>query len=207
MTSLIDFQPIHEVIVVGDLHGKINSANFYARHHHRTLHIAIGDIGVGFGEPVNLDKNIRFFRGNHDDPMLCQTHPAYLGDFGYIQCYDKLIYYIGGGYSTDQAMRIPFRDWWPDEELSVMQFDQIITDVQKYQPDIILSHECPASIMPYLHKYCFQPSRTAQALDSVLYYHKPQTWIFGHHHMPWSEMINGTHFMCLEELEQITLEV
>jgi predicted phosphodiesterase len=52
----------------------------------------------------------------------------------------------------------------------------------------------------------FQPSRTAQLLDAMLEIHRPQTWIFGHHHN--SETLNdkGCLFRCLNELETFELK-
>jgi Icc-related predicted phosphoesterase len=37
--------------------------------------------------------------------------------------------------------------------------------------------------------------------------HQPKLWVFGHHHQSKDVQINGTRFVCLNELETMTLEL
>jgi predicted phosphodiesterase len=41
-------------------------------------------------------------------------------------------------------------------------------------------------------------SSLAQQMYTI---HKPDLWIFGHHHKSFDETIGGTRFICLNELE------
>jgi UDP-2,3-diacylglucosamine pyrophosphatase LpxH len=49
-------------------------------------------------------------------------------------------------------------------------------------------------------------SKTRQALDRMFEIHKPKLWIHGHHHMNLMRDIEGTRFVCLDELSFIDIE-
>jgi hypothetical protein len=210
LVNLVPFQPISEIIIVGDVHGRILDLNAKAGKHTKTLHFQLGDLGAGF---VNIDKlapNIIWTRGNHDNPRVCQEHPLYAGDWGTLQGRDKTLYFIGGGYSIDQDMRVPGISWWEDEELSYGQLDHIIKDVIEKKPQVIVSHECPSSIIQfvgYSKHFNIPPSRTAMALDRIFEQYKPQMWVFGHHHCSWWDSVKGTQFRCLREFEAFKISL
>jgi predicted phosphohydrolase len=208
--NLTAFQPIYEMIVVGDVHGRILDLNTKAIRNTRILHFQVGDLGAGFANLSKLCPNIIWTRGNHDDPKICYEHPSYAGDYGHLRGKYKSLYYIGGGYSIDQDQRIPGISWWENEELSYEQLDNIIDDVVQKKPQVMITHECPTSIIPYVgfpSVFGIPPSRTAQALERILEQHKPVTWLFGHHHMSLRQVIQGVQFICLKELEAIKINL
>ena len=51
------------------------------------------------------------------------------------------------------------------------------------------------------------PSRTRQAFDAMMSIHRPKLWIFGHWHRSRNEMIDGTRFICLAELEHKDIDL
>jgi hypothetical protein len=67
----------------------------------------------------------------------------------------------------------------------------------------MVTHDCPESIARnlFLEMKISFPSITRQALDGMLNIHRPNIWIFGHYHQSIDTVINGTRFICLNELE------
>ena len=166
--------------------------------------VQVGDFGAGFREIPALNSRARFIRGNHDNPEVCRNHPNWIKD-GTVE---NGIMYIGGAYSIDRAYRKEGVSWWPDEEIAYGDWDAIIDTVQAAKPRIIVTHDCPESIIPVLFPRAFPiKSRTQQALDVVFALHKPVLFIFGHWHYDRDKIINGTRFICLNELHYIDVDL
>lgn len=172
-----------------------------------------GDMGLGFSDKdAKYSKNgkawspelvpeHRFIRGNHDDPALCRSHPNYMGDYGFLT--RPSIFYVGGGYSIDQGLRTIDYNWWEDEELKEIQMNSAIDLYKGTKPKIMVSHECPLSMKADVITNSWKlehDSRTEKNLQMMLDIHKPDYWIFGHHHRFLEKDVNGTHFVCLHEL-------
>jgi hypothetical protein len=51
------------------------------------------------------------------------------------------------------------------------------------------------------------PSLSRQAFNSMLQFHQPKVWVFGHWHRSFDNVINGTRFVCLDELETKEIDV
>lgn len=199
---------------IGDLHGKY-------RQYERIIStcrnsIQVGDMGVGFfygslewpraAPNPSYDKMIngdhRFIRGNHDNPSVCRRHSQWIPD-GHVEG-DMM--FVGGGLSIDRSQRTEGLDWWPDEELSTPELHTIVDLYIKTKPRIMVTHECPESVADIMmaisgrRKLDF-PSRTRQALQSMFEIHQPDRWIYGHWHVSFDQVIEGTRFVCLNELE------
>jgi predicted phosphodiesterase len=204
-------EPLEKVIFIGDVHGHILRLNQKAKKNPKTTHIQVGDIGFGFFKAIKLEPNIHFYRGNHDAPKEAKAHPRCLGDYGLIKGTHNNIYFIAGGDSIDKDSRIEGRSWWRDEELDYETLQKVIDDVIAKRPEIIATHECPASIIQHVGlasaHFSHPVSRTAQALEAIFQQHKPRFWIFGHHHISWKKKIDGTQFICLAELELLPMEL
>lgn len=63
---------------------------------------------------------------------------------------------IGGAYSIDkflrrerQAQGFPQYRWFPDEQLKKNERDSILETTRTQRPDVILSHTCPYSMIPW----------------------------------------------------------
>jgi len=175
--------------------------------------IQCGDMGVGFPEKgigydkdgisyaPEVDKNHKFIRGNHDDPAICRAHPNYAGDWKYYS--HPNIFVVGGGFSVDYRMRMPNVTWWEDEELSNRQFGQMFRFYKQYKPRIVVSHECPSVVLYNVATNAAKlvnRSRTEEMLQKMYEYHKPEFWIFGHHHRRKELDKGGVHFVALNEL-------
>jgi hypothetical protein len=199
---------------IGDVHG------YYKRYRNviRPVKnsIQVGDMGVGFynikahryyaNPPYDsmTRGNHRFIRGNHDNPEVCRNQSQWIKD-GH---YEDGMMFIGGALSIDKHLRNEGADWWADEELSVNELYALTDKYIEAKPEIMVTHDCPENIARVLfhtsmkHDY---PSRTRQAFEGMFYHHKPKYWIFGHWHMSSNFEIEGTRFICLNEMEYIDL--
>jgi len=170
--------------------------------------IQLGDLGLGFGirnfgddyykyEIKKYPKH-KFIRGNHDNPEVCNSVSNCLGDYGYIKKLD--LFYIAGAYSIDQHLRTEGRDWWKEEELTYSQFEKVIKLYKKKKPKIVISHDCPATCIPYLGAIPINNS-TSSAFKFMFEEYQPETWVFAHHHKSRDFVIEKTNFICLDTLE------
>lgn len=198
------------MIIISDVHGNYNKLNTILKKNPDKLHIQLGDLGIGFrnNQKLKYTDNFKFIRGNHDHPELSRNHPAYLRDFGKLSIEDKKVFFVSGAYSIDKNWRIPGVSWWEDEELSILELEKAIEEYIEFKPDVMLTHDGPYQATKYLLNFFDQtiPSRTAQALDAMFEAYQPKIWIFGHWHQNFEKVINGTKFICLEELGTYELE-
>lgn len=187
---------------IGDVHGLFSAYESIAEEVDES--IQVGDFGVGFGsEPPMIGEGHRFIRGNHDNPEKCATYSAYLGEFGM----HGDIFFAGGGYSIDAALGQPYIDWWPNEQLTRAQMKAAGDLFVQKRPDIVVTHMCPASVeerifdFPYNH-----PNPTHHFLQSLLIWHVPKLWVFGHYHEARDVKIDDCRYICLGELQYIDIE-
>jgi Calcineurin-like phosphoesterase len=211
MTTIIRF--------IGDIHGQFGRYETLIECCHGS--IQVGDLGVGFlrwphgGEQSNppYDKmvagNHRFIRGNHDNPHVCRKHSQCIKD-GTIEG-DMM--FIGGAQSIDQAYRIEGFNWWPEEELSIKELNELVDKYRKAKPRVMVTHDCPeevASIVLARMPYEFSPSkidfksRTRLAFQEMFSAHSPDFWIFAHYHFAFDHVLRGgrekgTRFICVAQ--------
>ncbi|SRR6056297_750233 len=204
-----------KMLLIGDIHGKWEEYSWKLEHYGLGESVQLGDFGWGFGGQdtefmqrrvqalhATMDMgNHRYIRGNHDNPAACQEDPHWIPDV--TMDTQRGIFYLGGAWSIDKDWRTPGIDWWPDEELS---YDKLYTAIDVYEhakPEIVLSHECPEDIIPYMFPWYRKefPSRTREALGSMWSIHKPRLWVFGHWHTSHTAFFDGCQFTCLAELE------
>lgn len=192
---------------IGDVHGKYSPYKKLIRENRDT--IQVGDLGIGFrrfphGEfttnpPYDemVKANSRFIRGNHDNPGVCRNNTQWIKD-GTVE---GDVMFIGGAFSVDWKYRYSEFSWWDDEELSPHEMIVCTETFNKVLPRVMITHDCPASIVPYM-PYAYKPqSRTSQFFDCLWQMHQPELWVYGHHHHSFDGMFNGTRFVCLAELE------
>ncbi len=195
-------------IFIGDVHGKYEQYKRIIKEHKDT--IQVGDMGVGFrrwphGEwqknpphALMVEQNARFIRGNHDNPLVCSQHSQWIQD-GKVA---NDMMFIGGAFSIDWRYRVEDYSWWPDEELSTFDFSLLHDVYMAAKPACMVTHDCPITVVnALLSHHLYDNSRTQQALEAMWARHKPKVWVFGHHHMSFDEVIDGTRFVCLDELE------
>lgn len=225
------------ICVVGDVHGKIEEFNKILNNHSsKTPIFQIGDMGAGFRTIPHFTNNVKWIRGNHDDPKASREHPNYLDDYGYLPEYK--LFYLAGAWSIDHAWRqlwnlqhAPKKVWWEDEELSQSELDAAVALYAETKPEIMISHEAPASIVPHIlskvkldltsspmfniefekyrdysdynrpEKLECIKTRTSTALQTMLDTWRPRFWCFGHYHISKIIDTGSTLFKCCAELE------
>lgn len=199
------------MLFIGDVHGKFRAYREIIRD--VPASIQVGDMGVGFINPATdrptenppydamVQGNHRFIRGNHDNPGVCRKHSQWIKD----GAVEGDIMFIGGAYSIDKDYRTPNYTWWADEELSDDEFDLMVPIALAAQPKIMVTHDCPTEVCAqmYASHHRFDDSRTEIGLQKVFEAHQPDLWIYGHHHISFDQIINGTRFICLPELATI----
>lgn len=181
--------------------------------------IQVGDMGVGFGQGdfwhESLDDmlervNGRFIRGNHDNPAMCKTMKSWIQD-GVIE---NDVMFVGGAWSIDRQWRTKDYDWWEDEELSYEGLYLLIQTYNYVQPRVMVTHDCPLPVSEELFikrgksfSGTQYRTRTGTAFQEMFETHKPALWIFGHWHYDVDEVIDGTRFICLNELSYADIDM
>jgi predicted phosphodiesterase len=193
------------ITVIGDVHGKYKRYHEIIRETERHPYtVQLGDFGFDYGTVFNVDdEKHKIIGGNHDHYGRIIHIPHYLGDFGYSCLNGVSFFYYRGAYSIDQKYRTVGIDWWPEEQVNVEGFMKARELYRATKPDIVITHDCPESISPYLLNpgaQIFQ-NQTGYFLQEFFNIHQPKMWLFGHYHRSWKMNINGTDFQCLNELE------
>ena len=187
---------------VGDVHGKMNQYLDIIQGCDQS--IQVGDFGAGFVDLPEIDTVHRQLRGNHDAPSVMKTYPNWIPD-GHSE---NGMFFVGGARSEDQHLRREGVSWWADEELSMSEFYDALDKYEQAKPDFLFTHDCPEYITHILLGYVnIRPSRTQQFLESMRHIHKPKIHVFGHWHKSFDEVIDGTRYICLAELEYIDLDI
>lgn len=196
--------------LIGDVHGKYNAYKRLIKENRDT--VQIGDMGLGFrkfphGEfttnpPYDemVRANAMFIRGNHDNPSVCRSNTQWIED-GTVEG-DTM--FIGGAFSIDYMFRYNEFSWWEDEQCSKEQFLKFFEEYQKVKPRVMITHDCPREIIKYIPesaKNNLPPSFTNMMFDNFWQAYQPELWVFGHHHHSFDQVMNGTRFVCLAELE------
>jgi len=210
------------VRIIGDVHGKRWQYRQLVNNSPHQHSIQIGDLDfdyswMGFADP----KRHKVIAGNHDnyatlepgDNKFIMQTDHFLGDFGiYAVPEYREVFFVRGGRSIDYKYRTLGVDLFHEEELSLAQSYEAFELYKKTEPRVVLSHECPTSIINLVSPNGrwegkpIVPSNTANLLQHMLDAWKPLLWIFGHHHRHLNTMVGRTNFICLPELGYIDLE-
>lgn len=203
------------MLLIGDVHGRFRAYKRIIKS--APASIQVGDMGVGFiriragleggDSDVQYLPNPphyamvpghRFIRGNHDNPHVCRRHSQWIPD----GCIDGKVMFVGGARSTDRQFRTSGYDWWPEEQLLEEDFGCITEKYLRAKPAVMVSHDCPVDVAPLVNSHhSLEHTRTNNSLQLMWEAHQPELWIFGHHHVSFDEVANGTRFVCLAELE------
>lgn len=193
------------ITIIGDVHGKVYQYSHILNKLDKDSEtIQVGDFGFRTHHEWhinNVDSNkhkINF--GNHDDYTFLNK-PHSLGNYSYLN--DEIMT-VRGAYSIDKEYRTEDVSWWKNEELNYQEFQEAIDFYSDKKPKIMITHECPQEIRRFLFNI-EEKSITSNGLQSMFEIYQPDLWIFGHHHKKKCELINGTKFICLGELDTIDL--
>jgi hypothetical protein len=195
---------MNNIMVIGDVHGLLGDYQDLI-HKHKGMTIQVGDFGFKKEHTWHL-KNIdstkhKISFGNHDDYTFL-NEPHSLGNYTYMEEYGIMT--IRGAYSIDKQWRTEGKDWWPNEELNMEEMQEVIDKYIQIKPKIVITHDCPQ----FLRELWFgieDKCMTTNGFQFMFYEHKPDMWIFGHHHKDISDDVYGTKFVCLDELGTIII--
>ena len=202
-----------EIACLGDTHGNINAIqDFVSYNEWKDAIFVLGDCGFGFKPTSQFPTIYRgggYIAGNHDSPLHIKSHPSFLGRFGYIEELD--LFFISGAWSIDYKFRVPYKSWWPDEELSDYEFGQAYDLYVEKKPKIVISHDCPEINYPNVMSLGlgYIPSRTSVWLQKLWNDWQPEWFIHGHHHKHVETKIQKTNFVCvnIDETFKLTYEI
>lgn len=198
---------------IGDIHGKL--LDYIQLIDGVENSVQVGDFGIGFGtkgDPEFVDSmidqisgNHSFIRGNHDNPHKSKESSHWIRD-GH---FENGVMYVGGAWSIDQQWRTAGVDWWLEEELSYIDLDSLVGIYDFLRPSIMITHTFPINIpRDHFGKRIFgEGCRTELALERMFDIHKPKLWIGGHWHLSADTVVDGTRFICLNELEYIDIDL
>lgn len=75
--------------------------------------------------------------------------------------------------------------------------------ISESQTHGLVSHNCPVDVAPLVNSHHSRDrTRTNNSLQLMWEAHQLELCIFGHHHVSFDQVINGTRFVCLAELEE-----
>ncbi len=201
--------PKAHVRVIGDVHGWIDMPgptgySYLDLIENAEYSVQVGDLGFNYSALANVDpKKHVVIGGNHDN--YSNLSPHFLGDYGTYKFPGFEFFYIRGALSVDKDRRIQGTEWWPEEELSYPQAIGAIRAFIQTKPKIVITHDIPTPIVDRVvtNPMKLRPSKTNSMLEQAWEAHKPELWIFGHHHNDWRRNIEGTTFICLDELSYV----
>ena len=215
-----------KTLIIGDVHGKWESYFDLVNQSGVSQTIQIGDFGVGFGggnsaredrltQWMTENPTNRFIRGNHDGPEACRNMPGYIDD-GMVE---NDVMFIGGAWSIDgpggpwDAHRLQGHDWWYDEECTESAFATCQDIYASTKPRVMITHDCPSTVSKRMFFDTgiitgdIHRTRTGEALQRMLDIHRPELWIFGHWHNSTQFEMDGTKFVCLDELDAMIVDL
>lgn len=202
--------------IVGDVHGKSKSYKKLISKAEYSLQL--GDMGFDYDFFEDVDsEHHKFFGGNHDNYDRIDFIPNNLGNFGVWDVPDfGPVFWVRGGWSIDRPQRTPGFDWFFQEELDPESIDKAYELYCEIKPKIIVTHECPFSIVEYVGDPRFTkswgydqnsiPTRTNMLLERMTEFHQPLLHVFGHFHCNFDKIINKTRYVCLPELGVLDLD-
>jgi len=159
-----------------------------------------------FLEGIKPKNSIIYFcDGNHEQ------HPELIQDGLIHKMYDnvyhasrgsiltledgKNILFIGGADSIDKNMRTIGYDWYPEENINLLEFDMAMAIEDRI--DIVISHTCPSSFDVQGSEGKHIDSNRI-ALQNILEKYNPSYWFFGHWHKSQNGKYKDTYWECLD---------
>ena len=131
--------------------------------------------------------------------------PHFLRDYGVWPIENfPAIFYLRGGESFDKSKKEAIGNWWSEEECSPEDLANAVEFYTYLKPKFMVTHECPLRVARQIAgkdvgEMTLRNS-TSIALDAMFEEHKPEVWIFGRYRKYFSKFIEGTHFVCLNEV-------
>lgn len=215
--------------IFGDTHGKFKELNSILKHtSDKDVIIICGDFGfwkktenLWYHDDIQNENHTKIFwcDGNHENHFEIKklikdkdVHaPISINDWLYycprgseltLQDGRKVLFF-GGASSIDKEQRKYYIDWFPEENITTSDLNNIIT--KKY--DIVVSHTCPTICYS---RMCFNIGvnrntnfdKNCECLQYIFEIIHPKEWYFGHWHTYDRFSINDCNFTSLNMSEK-----
>lgn len=202
-------------LVCGDTHGDFIALNKIVNELTPKIVFVCGDFGVWnksiffktengfFHDDIILPEKTKlyFCDGNHEDHVFLHTLVKKYGWKNPISIRKNIFYcprgsslvldderrilFFGGAVSTDKHLRTAYLDWFPEEVISLEEYERV--DFKK-KYDIVISHTCPEMLVNRM-LYNIGATSTFYNRDVCCTYLQriyqqalPSEWYFGHWH-------------------------
>lgn len=199
------------------------------------LAIQVGDFGfssstfeAAFRNAPKLPYRLLAIDGNHEDHTWLKStgwgkgwdlkyNMEYMPRGSVIQIDGRHIGFLGGAMNVDRAQHGKTK-FGTQNFISNANVKYALTNFNKYNPDLIVTHSCPhgigigmagaACFLPSIQKYVYTPYSLppTDILDCGEHAlkdlwdkleKKPANWVFGHFHCQHRKVIGNTEFVCV----------
>lgn len=216
------------IYITGDLHGNINDERLSwlkDNLNKNDILMVLGDFGFFFFKDlINQYPDFPFITiailGNHENYSILNTFKktsifnakarlmkdkVYIIDNGEIlNIDDKSFFIFGGALSIDKAYRVPYISWWPQEQPTISEFNNAISNLEKinYNIDYFLAHDVDRDIASKMfNKPSIINSSTSDMLRELEFKIKDNSdkkyeYFFGHWH-EYSTFGENIKYTCL----------
>ena len=197
---------------MGDAHCSWGEINKIVNHKKPDIILQCGDFGWWPGHPdLDIAKlklhntQLYWCDGNHENHESLKEWNEKLSHEIHSNCFymprgrvltlpdGRNVLFVGGGSSIDKHYRTPGYDWFPEEIITIRDFDKI-PDVNI---DIVISHTCPTEFFSSLNIAILDNDPSREILSMILHHYKPKQWFFGHFHQWKRGNYNDCNWECL----------
>ena len=211
------------ILVVGDVHASWDRLNKLIHRHQPEIILQTGDFGFWPKPKRSLFDLLKLGRtkifwcdGNHENHKeLCRVVESgqleimpgcfYQPRGSTFELPDgRTVLFAGGGFSVDNRMRLPGRDWYPDHEILTEANLANFPDPAKVKIDIVISHTRPKEFdiqgLPWASWpdwWDRSPDPSERTLSEVLRRYQPKQWFLGHFHHYQQGEVDGCKWTAL----------
>lgn len=200
------------VTFMGDVHGCWGDLQDRINENENTdIIIQVGDFGIiptlgSFPPEMGFSKPLFFVDGNHEDHLLLQKHVEekdleivknvrYVPRATQMKLGNTTINFMGGAQSVYRPNRKQYIDWWAEEVPTQKEFEKF---ANLSSADIVVTHNAPTSVVENIANYTITDP-TNHNFETIFrsMKQKPEIWFFGHFHIDFDKVIDGTRFVCI----------
>ena len=96
----------------------------------------------------------------------------------------RRIFTMGGAYSIDKHIRIPYKNWWPQEMPTEEEMEKAVSNLKKngFAVDYIVTHAAPEETMNIFHPEHHEEKKLNMFLEWIRKNINYKHWYMGHLH-------------------------
>jgi len=202
--SVFDIEGVDARIQVGDFHLE----------GYKKWRVYGNKISDGFTLKEHIFKYPTYFiDGNHE----AFNHPAIQPNSSTICKVEENLFYIprgfvsgsvlfvGGANSIDKKCRKEGYDWFPEEEITIEQYNRIMKIEQRIE--VIVAHGAPICLIHHICSIKSAAMKCDLLLNDIFMKHRPSLWICGHFHNSIQRSFRNCFFVGLNIAEAVEIDV